>query len=246
MPPMIQVTRIENENGRQMALEVMRAIYRDEKNWVQADEKLVAREEITDPSISWFVVTSDSRPAGVVRVLYEPPLDLYETYGFKFVGEEIDLMARLRSSRIAEIGRFAVLPDHRRSVLVAVALMRAAARETVERNFSHYITDVFEGEKHSPYEFHTRVMGFQLIATHDTGELNCPNRRLTMLLDIRSAYQRLKAEKSWAFRYLTEGWAPHLHERMKEAVQPRGTQTIKAESVAAPAEPVVIRHAATL
>jgi hypothetical protein len=218
MPPLIQVLRIENETHRQMALEVMRAIYRDEKNWVQADEKLVAAGEITDPCISWFVVTSDGRPAGVLRVLYEPPLDLYQTYGLKFVDQGTDLDALLRRSRIAEIGRFAVLPEHRRSVLVAVALMRAAARETVQRNFSHYITDVFEGEKHSPYEFHTRVMGFQMIATHDTGELNCPNRRLTMLLDIRSAYHRLREQKSWAFRYLTEDWEPWLHERMMEPV----------------------------
>jgi hypothetical protein len=234
MPPLIQVLRIENETERQYALEVMRAIYRDEKNWVQADEKLVASADLADPSITWFVVLSDGHPAGVLRVLYEPPVHLYHTYGLKFVNEGIDIEALLRSSRIAEIGRFAVLPEHRRSVLVAVALMRAAARETVERNFSHYITDVFEGERHSPYEFHTRVMGFKLIATHDTGELNCPNRRLTMLLDIRQAYQRLKQEKSWAFRYLTEGWEPHLHEMMtqpapaKSPVAPASSETVPA------------------
>ena len=232
MPPLIQTLRIENEHGRQLALEVMRAIYRDEKNWVQADESLVAREEITDPNISWFVVISDGRPAGVVRVLYEPPVDLYHSYGMKVLDQGQDIEALLRRSRIAEVGRFAVLPEHRRSVLVAVALMRAAARETVEREFSHYITDVFEGEKHSPYEFHTRVMGFQLIATHDTGELNCPNRRLTMLLDIRSAYHRLQEEKSWAFRYLTEGWEPRLHELMREPGRPVGTLADQATATA--------------
>ena len=242
MPPLIQVTRIENENGRQMALEVMRAIYRDEKNWVSADEKLVAREEITDPCISWFVVTSDGQPAGVLRVLYEPPLDLYEAYGLKSVEGCVDVMTLLRSSRIAEIGRFAVLPEHRRGVLVAVALMRAAARETVERNFSHYITDVFEGERHSPYEFHTRVMGFQMIATHDTGELNCSNRRLTMLLDLRTAYQRLRAEKSWVFRYLTEGWDASLHERMKETAPLGDAQAIEVHTPAELAVPVSIQH----
>ena len=219
MPPMIQVSRVENENDRQKALVVMRAIYRDEKNWVRADEHLVAGEEVADPKISWFVVTSDGRPAGVLRVLYEPPQDLYETYGMHFLEGGTDLKSLLRSGRIAEVGRFAVLPEHRRSVLVAVALMRAAVRETVLRDFTHYITDVFEGEKHSPYDFHTRVMGFQLIATHDTGELNCPNRRLTMLLDIRTGYERLRQEKSWAFRYLTEGWEPAMHERMAAAAQ---------------------------
>ena len=232
MPPLIQVLRIENEHGRQLALTVMRAIYREEKNWVQADEKLVAPDEITDPAISWFVVISDGQPAGVLRVLYEPPLELYRSYGLKFLKQEIDLEALLCRSRIAEIGRFAVLPDHRRSVLVAVALMRAAARETVQRQFSHYITDVFEGEAHSPYNFHTRVMGFQLIGTHDTGELNCPNRRLTMLLDIRSAYQRLREEKGWVFRYLTEGWEPGMHELM---LQPGRLEARRADDAMAPA-----------
>ena len=239
MPPLIQVTRVENETGRQMALQVMRAIYRDEKNWVQADEKLVARDEITDPAISWFVVTSDGCPAGVLRVLYEPPMDLYESYGLKFLDQEADLVTLLRKSRIAEIGRFAVLPEHRRSVLVAVALMRAAARETIERDFPYYITDVFEGEKHSPYEFHTRVMGFQLIATHDTGELNCPNRRLTMLLDIRSAYHRLRQDKTWAFRYLTEGWEPRLHEWMKGPAPAHGAKSREAKAADADAAAVV-------
>jgi hypothetical protein len=239
MPPLIQVLRIENETDRQMALSVMRAIYRDEKNWVQADEKLVAAAEITDPAISWFVVTSAGRPAGVLRVLYEPPLDLYETYGLKFINPDLDLEALLRLGRIAEIGRFAVLPEHRRSVLVAVALMRAAARETVVRGFHHYITDVFEGEKHSPYDFHTRVMGFRLIATHDTGELNCPNRRLTMLLDLRTAYHRLRREKSWAFRYLTEGWEPWLHDAMKAPAE------TMAESLPGENVPAAAHHAAT-
>jgi len=103
--------RIENEPGRQLALAVMRAIYRDEKNWVQDDEKLVAREEITDPNISWFVVISDGQPAGVLRVLYEPPADLYHSYGMKFLDQGQDIEALLRHRRIAEVGRFAVLPD---------------------------------------------------------------------------------------------------------------------------------------
>jgi hypothetical protein len=222
MPSLIQVWRIETEPHRQLALAVMRAIYRDEKNRVRDDENLVAVAEITDPCISWFVVTSDGRPAGVVRVLYEPPQDLYQTYGLEFLDRDTDLDRLLRRGRIAETGRFAVLPEHRRSVLVAVALMRAAARETVQRHFIHCITDVFEGEQHSLYQFHTRVMGFRLIATHDTGELNCPNRRLTMLLDIRAACHRLRAEKSWAFRYLPEGWEPRLHERKLAAVPETG------------------------
>ena len=93
-------------------------------------------------------------------------------------------------------------------------LMGAASKETVERGFGHYITDVFEGEKHSPYKFHRRVMGFEPVATHDVGELNCPNRRITMILDIKAGYNRLRKEQNWVFRLLTESWNESLHQKL--------------------------------
>jgi hypothetical protein len=40
--------------------------------------------------------------------------------------------AFLRANRLVEIGRFAITPEHRRNLLVAVALMREATRETLE------------------------------------------------------------------------------------------------------------------
>ena len=92
--------------------------------------------------------------------------------------------------------------------------MRAAVKETIERDFTHYITDVFEGEANSPYDFHRRVMGFQTVATHDTGELNCNCRRITMLLGIKEAYQRLRKEGGWIFRFLTEDWSEQLHRQL--------------------------------
>jgi hypothetical protein len=210
----IHVQRITDESARQQALTVMRAIYRDEKNWVQADEKLIAVADLQRPEVSWFLASVGETPVGVLRVLYEPPLELYKAYGFKVVAKGIDLDAFIRHNRIAEIGRFAILPEQRRNVRVAGSLMCAAARDTVERGFTHYITDVFEGEQHSPYEFHTRVMGFQVVATHDTGELNCPCRRITLVLDLKQAYQRLRAANNWAFRTLTAGWPESLHERI--------------------------------
>ena len=49
----------------------------------------------------------------------------------------------------------------------------------------------------------TRVMGFIPVATHELGELNCTSRRITLVLDLKSSYQRLKARGNWVFRYLT-------------------------------------------
>lgn len=209
----LEVLRIEDDWGRAQALSVMRATYRDEKGWIARDEGLVSRDEIRSGNVSWFVARLDQQPVGVLRVLYAPPLDLYANYGFRQL-TSLNLDAFIREHRIAEIGRFAVVPEQRRTFLVAVALMREACTETIRRGYSHYITDVFEGEKHSPYAFHTRVMGFEAVATHDVGELNCANRRITMLLSLEDAYHRLRAGGGWLFRYLTESWDEHLHAAM--------------------------------
>ena len=122
----ITVFRVNDESGRQHALAVMRAIYRDEKNWVQADEKLIAGQDIGSPTVSWFVACSAGEPVGVLRVLYDPPLDLYRAYGFKMAVNGFDLDAFIREHRIAEIGRFAVRPDHRHNVRIVAGLMNAA------------------------------------------------------------------------------------------------------------------------
>lgn len=210
----VSVIRVENEAGREQALAVMRAIYRDEKNWVQADEKLVSQKDLGSEGISWFVVRVDETPVAVLRVLYDLPIELYRHYGFKMTQANFDLETFLRENRIAEIGRFAVLPDYRKFIVIVGALMRAAVKETIERDYTHYITDVFEGEANSPYDFHRRVMGFQTVATHDTGELNCTCRRITMLLDLKEAYNRLKREGGWIYRFLTEDWSEQHHRAM--------------------------------
>jgi 1-acyl-sn-glycerol-3-phosphate acyltransferase len=126
----------------------------------------------------------------------------------------VALVRHWHARLMTEIGRFAIVPRYRRNLLIAVALMRAATRETVECGFTHYITDVFEDDPHSPYHFHTMVMGFDPVATHERGELACASRRITMILDLKAAYQRLRRRKSWIFRSLTKDWDEQLHARL--------------------------------
>ena len=57
-------------------------------------------------------------------------------------------------------------------------------------------------------------MGFIPVATHELGELNCTSRRITLVLDLKSSYQRLKARGNWVFRYLTAHWPDALHQRL--------------------------------
>lgn len=89
--------------------------------------------------------------------------------------------------------------------------MWAATRDTLLRGYAHYVTDVFEGEGNSPYGFHTRVVGFRRVASHLQGEINCPNRRITLILDLREAYRKLQRRENRFYRSITLDWDESLH-----------------------------------
>ena len=211
----INVIRASNAEDRELAVQVLKSTYVNEKHWIQDEEKIFPMSDLEAKDISWFVASNATQPIGVLRVMYNPPLELYKEYGMQALESGLDVEAFVKNNRIAEIGRFAVVPEFRKFIVVAAALMREASRETVANDYTHYVTDIFEGEVHSPYDFHTRVMGFQPVATHDVGELNCPNRRITMVLDLKSAYQRIQTKQKWIYRYLTKDWDESLHEKLR-------------------------------
>jgi ribosomal protein S18 acetylase RimI-like enzyme len=206
--------RVTDETGRRQVVEVLRATYQREKRWVTDPETQMPPGDLARDEIAWFIATIRGRPAGVLRVHFAPPLAQYAAYGFKLIDPRIDVDDFIRRHRVAEIGRFAVLPRYRRQFLLAAALMRAATAETVARGFTHFVTDVFEDDPHSPYGFHTRVIGFHPVATHDVGELQSRSRRITLVLDLQAAYQRLKRSGNWVFRYLTGEWPDALHRKL--------------------------------
>jgi hypothetical protein len=210
----LTVERVTDETGRARVLQVLAATYQGEKHWVSDLEAQMPPDDLGRGDLSWFLVCVRSRPAGVLRILYAPPLDQYARYGFKLIDPAISVENFIARHRIAEIGRFAVIPRYRRRITVAAALMRAAAADTVGRGYTHYVTDVFENDPHSPYGFHTRIMGFFPVATHDVGELACRSRRITLVLDLKAAYRRLKARRNFVFRYLTQQWDEALHQHM--------------------------------
>jgi Acetyltransferase (GNAT) family len=225
----LSVVPVISECERQEALQVLRATYEREKRWVTDGNKVFSPDDLDRFEVAWFLARSNREPVGVLRVMFNPPLETYAQYDFQPVpGSRFDVAEFVKRSRVAEIGRFAVLPEHRGNHYIAASLMRAAVRDTLERGFTHYVTDIFEGEKHSPYLFHTRVMGFEPVATHDVGELNCPNRRITMVLDLQAAYRRLRRSGGWLFRYLTADWSEALHRRLA------GEETILREDTSVP------------
>jgi hypothetical protein len=161
-------------------------------------------------------VTLDGRAAGALRVLYDPPYAQYLGYGLKMLDPTLREEEFIRSNRIAEVGRFAVKPEFRGRFMVAAALMRAAADAVVGRKYTYLVTDVFEDDPHTPYRFHTRVISFYPVATHEVGELYCRSRRITLVLDIGNAYERLKTRGHWLYRYLTSQWDEPEHQRLAQ------------------------------
>jgi hypothetical protein len=203
--------KVETATQRDAALEILRSTYKEEKGWVKNEETLLSESDLASRTIAWFLTSVNHKPAGVLRVLYDPSFAEYAAYDLKLRQSSFDVNEFLRNNKIAEIGRFAVVVEYRSEIKVVLHLMRAATEDTVRRGYSHYITDVFEGEEHSPYEFHTKVVGFQPVATHDTGEMNCNRRRITLVLNLREAYQRLRRNGNAFYRFITQGWDETMH-----------------------------------
>jgi hypothetical protein len=206
--------RVATESDRQNALAVMRATYQREKRWVHDVEPMFPKEDLPRDDVSWFIAMRRDEPMGVLRVLYDPPIEEYHKYGLTPIEGNLAVYDFIKSERIAEVGRFAIIPERRKGIAVVLSLMRAATREIVSRGYTQLVTDVFENDPHSPFRFHTRIIGFRPVATHEVGELSFKGRRITLLLDIKIAYQTLKSRGTWFFRAMTKDWTEVMHKRL--------------------------------
>jgi hypothetical protein len=166
----IHTGRITDEAGRSAALALLAATYEQEKRGIAEPHSQFPAEHLGRPDISWYLVFMVGEPVGVLRTVYDPPLLQYAKYDLTILDARLDIQSFLERNRIAEVGRFAVLAAHRGNLLLAVALMRAAMEDILDRGYTHIITDVFEDDAHSPLGFHTRVIGFVPVATHKHGE----------------------------------------------------------------------------
>lgn len=214
----VRTIEVSDVSSRRQALHVIEEVYLKEKRWILGVENEIPPCQGGNDRYSWFLATVDEEPAGVLRLFYDPPLELPEEYAVSLL-EDVDLVRMGRVGRFVEIGRFMIIPRYRRKILVALRLMEAAVRQVVERDYTHFITDVFEGEPHSPLRFHTSILGFEIIGRHLHGELNCSLTRIILTLDILKAYQRLKERKNRVYRSLTEGIRGILEEKLTRSVQ---------------------------
>ncbi len=204
----VTIDKVLDSASRAAALQVFEQVYLQEKRWIRDVESEIPADlgnRGTGPADrSWYVAMIDGQPAGAIRLAYDPDLELPADYGVT-LEPGVDL-ARLRASgRFVDIGRFMIVPRHRRNARVALELMQAAIGEVVDRGYTHFLTDVFESDPHSPLGFHTRVLGFERIGTHRRGELACESVRVLLILDIARAYRRLKERGNRIFRQVAAG-----------------------------------------
>lgn len=209
----VTAKKVLTPRDREDALSVIEAVYLQEKQWIRDLDSEIPSGVSTREDQSWFLVLADDEPAGVIRLVYDPPLEMPAELGVS-LEPHIDLEALKRCGRFADIGRFMIVPRHRRNIRVVMQLMQAAIPEVVSRGYTHLLTDVFEDDPHSPYQFHTRVLGFERIGTHRFGELACASTRIILILDIARSYRRLQKRENKLFRGLGEGLGAILDSRL--------------------------------
>lgn len=202
-PGDLTTVKVLDAADRAAALEVVRTVYQTEKKWVREPETEIPEQPDALDSVSFFLVRVGGRAAGLIRLVYDFPIELPAELHVE-MERPIDIEAA-RDCRFVEVGRFMIVPEHRRQVRVALALMKAAVGEVVDRGYTHFITDVYDGDPHSPLKFHTRVLGFERVGTHRFGELDCDCVRIILILDLARAYRRAKERKNRMFREVAAG-----------------------------------------
>jgi len=209
----VQARKVLTPADRAQALTVIEAVYLQEKQWIRDPLSEIPADAADRLDQSWFLVTADETPAGVIRLVYDPPLDMPAELGVT-LEPSVDFETLRRHGRFVDIGRFMIVPRYRRNIRVVMKLMRAAIIEVVSRGYTHFVTDVFEDDPHSPLRFHTQVLGFERIGTHRFGELSCTSARIILILDIARAYQRLKRRENKVFKELGGGIGDLLEKRL--------------------------------
>ena len=215
----VKACKILDSQSREEALQVIRAVYLREKNWIHMPEKEIPLIPDLNSAQSWFLATVSGIPAGVIRLTYDPSLCFPAEMGVTLrQGVNLDEIAA--HCRLVEIGRFMIMPQFRKNIRVALRLMNIAIREVVEKGYTHFLTDVFEADPLSPLHFHTKILGFEVIGSHLHGELNCSSTRIILTLDILKSYQRLKERKDKTYQEVTAGIQDLLDRKLAERPEP--------------------------
>jgi len=221
----ITTVKVNTPATRAMALQVIETVYLKEKNWIKLPENEIPSDFESTDRYSWFLAMVNQKPAGVIRLVYDPSLSFPPELEVT-IDPQVDL-EKIAQYKMVDIGRFMIAPEFRKNIRVVLKLMRAAIGEVVERGYTHFLTDVFETDPNSPLQFQSKIFGFERIGSHLHGELNCSSTRIILTLDILKAYQRLKERKDKIYHEVTEGIRELLDEKLAKRLQNSNLQRME-------------------
>jgi hypothetical protein len=81
----IDVNVARSDADRDAALQVLREVYVEDKRWLLDADEIFPQTDLAHKGITWLIVSVDKQPAGVLRILYELPVELYTQYDFKLL-----------------------------------------------------------------------------------------------------------------------------------------------------------------
>jgi hypothetical protein len=209
----IQVLKVSTRRDIRDAGRVVEEVFLKEKGWIKSAENQIPEDIGLNPKVSWFLARVNGVPVGTMRLVYDPSLELPAECLPTFE-EGVDLQAMAASGRFVEIGRFMIRQEYRRDMTIALRLMRKAAREVIERDYTHFLTDVFENEPNSPFQFHTRILGFEVVGRHVHGELHCNCTRIILVLNILKAYKKFTQSRSAVYASITRGFRRLMNRKL--------------------------------
>jgi hypothetical protein len=124
---------------------VIEEVYLREKRWIDDPAAEIPPAPAAVADRSWFLVTVEGEPAGVLRLVYDPPLEMPAELGVTFE-REVDLDAFRRASRVVDVGRLMILP---RLILdIARAYERMKRRKNrLFREFTDGVREVMEARR---------------------------------------------------------------------------------------------------
>ncbi len=124
---MITVSKVLDTAAREQALQVVERVYRQEKNWIKSVEQEIPADIGFQDRTSWFLAKVNGHPGGVLRLLYDPPLELPPECQATFK-KGFDPQQLIDLGKFVEIGRFLILPEYRKKIFVTLRLMGAAVQ----------------------------------------------------------------------------------------------------------------------
>lgn len=205
----IEIVKITDSDLVKKALEVVREVYVRDKKWIESTDDIISMNTFNNPDISWLLAFVHGEPAGVLRLNYNVSLDFPEYYDLRIV-KGVNLKKMAKKGKYVDINRFMIRSVFRKNINVSLSLMKAALEEVVTRGYTHFITDVFEGEINSPLEFHKRNLGFEVIGTHLYSDYNTSLKSVILVLDIFKSFKLLKERNNRIYKTLVSGDMQHI------------------------------------